>query len=952
MGPRIDDELVGRAREGEQLTAALAASRVRPGGILVMEGEPGIGKSRLLLELTRLANQDWVVLTARASEFERDLPYALWSGAVDGYVRELGERRVRLLGIADLPALAMVAPTLEGQGPGSPVADRHRTHRALRDLLERLAAARPLLVCLDDVHWADLASVEMLAALVHRPPAAEVLIAVTVREAQLPSSLARALAAAMVEDRVTRVEVGPLTEVESEQLVGIDVAAIYPLSGGNPFYVQQLARVFPGPATDSVPLPKLVPPAVAASLASELAELSASTRLLIEAAAVVGDPFEPDLAAEVAEIEEASALPALDDLLARTLVRPADVPRRFAFRHPLVRHAVYETSAGGWRLGAHARAAEALERRGAGVVARAHHVEHAAHAHDETAIRVLTQAAQELHAPAPASAARFYRAALRLVPDTVENRARRALLEVALAEDLQAAGDASRAREGLLSALGSADGPERLALTVRVASAELWLGRYEQARRHLHVALGELPAEPSADRVRLRMLLGLTELFDCDLVAARGQAREARADTRALGDQVNEGSALAMEAVALVCGGAGEAARGEVEMAAAALGRLTDSQQATRLPALWMVGRARRVLGDFEAAVEILGHGSQLAGRTGRETALFLLATESVPALIELGRLDEAMVAAERGLELARLAGAPQLVWAHCALVSAQLAAGDVRAALAQIKEAAGSERRPDFAARGQPGWCLGAALTAAGNPEQGAGMMLGALGGPDLTLALPVERPTAAADLVDALLACDRLDDAAQVLATGEAAAASAGTDWAAIVTSRARAAVLLAQGQAPAAAAAAGEAVRLGRERAPLTAARAGVLHGRALAATGDRPSAIAALIAAESALDRFGAVRWRDEAVRELRHLGHRVRRAARDATSGALGPLTAREREIAGLVAAGRTNREVAEQLVLSAKTIEAHLRNIFAKLGVRSRVELTREVQRDAGSISG
>jgi DNA-binding NarL/FixJ family response regulator len=79
-----------------------------------------------------------------------------------------------------------------------------------------------------------------------------------------------------------------------------------------------------------------------------------------------------------------------------------------------------------------------------------------------------------------------------------------------------------------------------------------------------------------------------------------------------------------------------------------------------------------------------------------------------------------------------------------------------------------------------------------------------------------------------------------------------------------------------------------------------------------------------------------------VRELRGLGRRVRRRA-TAAGAPPGPLTAREREIAGLVAAGRTNREVAEQLVLSAKTVEAHLRNIYAKLGIRSRVELAREV---------
>ena len=96
-----------------------------------------------------------------------------------------------------------------------------------------------------------------------------------------------------------------------------------------------------------------------------------------------------------------------------------------------------------------------------------------------------------------------------------------------------------------------------------------------------------------------------------------------------------------------------------------------------------------------------------------------------------------------------------------------------------------------------------------------------------------------------------------------------------------------------------------------------------------------------AAEAAFDGCGALRRRDEAVRELRRLGRRVQRAARDKTDDGL---TAREREIAGLVAGGRTNREIAEQLVLSTRTIEAHLRNIYAKLGVRSRVELATELK--------
>jgi DNA-binding CsgD family transcriptional regulator len=138
-----------------------------------------------------------------------------------------------------------------------------------------------------------------------------------------------------------------------------------------------------------------------------------------------------------------------------------------------------------------------------------------------------------------------------------------------------------------------------------------------------------------------------------------------------------------------------------------------------------------------------------------------------------------------------------------------------------------------------------------------------------------------------------------------------------------------------------------RAGRAPPPATTAappwpRAQLAEGRALAAAGERAGAIEALVAAESAFDGFGAVRRRDEAARELRALGHRVVRPARGADDD---PLTAREREIADLVAAGRTNREAAEQLVLSTRTIEAHLRNIYAKLDVRSRVELARALER-------
>ena len=931
--------LVGRAAERDALDAALARLRAGTGGVVVVEGEPGIGKSRLLAELAARAEAAGCrVASGWASELETDLPYAVLADALDPLLQALGERAVGRLGLADPAALAAVLPTLGDPAPP----DRHRLHRALRDLLERAAATRPLVLCLDDVQWADPGSLDALAALARRPPAGAVLLALAVREGALPGALAASLAAAMREDRVTRLALLPLAEDEAAALVGGDVTGLYAVSGGNPFYLEQLARS--GGAAPSAggegdpPAPGAIPPAVALALAAELAGVPPAAHRLLDAAAVTGDPFEPGLAADVAELPEAAALEALDELLARTLVRPAGAARRFAFRHPVVRHAVYDAIPAGRRLAAHARAAAALERRGAGIVARAHHLEHAAVPGDAAATDLLAAAAAELQGPAPASSARFHAAALRILP---EDSGRRTTLEVALAEAQSAAGDPAAARETLLAALARAPAPERRALTVRVANVESWLGRDEDVRRRLYLALGDLAAEPSGDRIRLQFALGLNALLACDFADSRARAADALADTRALGDPVLEASALALGALAAAADPAGAATVAAVDAAAAALERLDDAQLATRLPALWMLACAEGMLGRFDAALRALERAAAAAEASGRESVLLLVSAEAMRPLRELGRVPDAVASGEQAADRARLSGNPQLLlWAQSALAGARLAAGDVPGALREAEDAAeGADPHAGFHRAGQPGWCLGTALTAAGNAGRAVPLMRDAFG-PGLAGVVPALRPAAAADLIEAQLAAGDVAGARETLGSARAAARRAATPWAAAVAGSAAAAVLLAEGRADEAAAEAGAAGQVATG-APLLASRARLLEGRALAAAGDRPAALEALAGAESALGAAGARRRHAEATRELRRLGRRVRRPAEDAAPDALGPLTAREREIAGLVAAGHTNREVAEQLVLSPKTIEAHLRNIYAKLGVRSRVELAR-----------
>ena len=187
----------------------------------------------------------------------------------------------------------------------------------------------------------------------------------------MPERLSAALERATRADQITRIELGALSVEEARELLGdagerVDADVLYAESGGNPFYLEQLARA--GGATavhDEVSLAGIgVPARVAAALAEELALLSDTQRLVLEGAAVAGDPFEPELAAAAAALTEPTVMEALDELLRVDLLRTTDVPRRFRFRHPLVRRAVYEAAAPGWRLGAHER--ERRRARGAG----------------------------------------------------------------------------------------------------------------------------------------------------------------------------------------------------------------------------------------------------------------------------------------------------------------------------------------------------------------------------------------------------------------------------------------------------------------------------------------------------------------------------------------------------------------------------------------------------------
>src|SRR6201999_2504288 len=231
--------------------------------------------------------------------------------------------------------------------------ERHRTPRAVRTLLEGLALRRPMVLALDDLHWADDASLELVAHLLRRPPRAPLLLALAFRPAPVRPLLAGAGATAERDGTVTEHALDPLSRADAETLLGDEVPgpvrdAIYAEGGGNPFFLEQLAREHAAGRGERAAAPGAqapgVPRAVARALDLEIAALSASGRLLAQGAAVAGDPVDLDLAAEAAGLVDAATLEALDELLAGALLAGTDVPRRYRFRHPLVRNAIYDST--------------------------------------------------------------------------------------------------------------------------------------------------------------------------------------------------------------------------------------------------------------------------------------------------------------------------------------------------------------------------------------------------------------------------------------------------------------------------------------------------------------------------------------------------------------------------------------------------------------------------------
>ena len=888
----------------------------------------------------------------RAAEFEQQLPFGAVVDALDDLVEALLPGLAEQLGAGTSALLAAVLPSVRavspgqaresGSGPGSDLTSRLRVYRAMRRLVEYLAAGAGLVLVLDDVHWADSASVELLDHLVRHPPRGRVLVAVAYRPAQASARLAALLGSAGAHGR--EVPVGPLTFAEAQELLGPAMSrprcqALHEASGGNPFYLEALARM-----DQEAPLAagsgdgSELPPAVRTALRLELDGLSPASLRVAQAAAVAADEFEPSLAAVAAEVDEDEALAALNDMAARDIVRGAP-GGRLRFRHPLVRGAAYDSAAAGWRLGAHARIAAHLAKVGAPAALRAHHLERSAPFGDQAAIDTLVEAARDAAAQAPATAAHWLEAALRIMPVHAADPDRQLELLLKVARLRAVSGQLVEGREAAREALRRLPPGDhaRRALAARFcALMERQLDRPHEARAVLLSELHRIPDPQSATAVPLRTRLVAESLHRGDIRAAQAVLDLIPERADALPSPVAVAIAALRPLPAFALGRIADAAR-FIENASQLVSAAPDDEIADWLDAIawlcWtetMMGRHASALAHFDRAVA-------LARSSGQGYIISNLLAGQAQVQTMLGRLEEASSAAEEAAEVARMLGSGhQLVFALAQQCLAESWSGQDRAAVRLGEEAVRTGNGNGEWSGAQAQYALAIALINAGRRDTGRDAMAQACGGPGRPM-LDRRSLLSACEVMASLEADSGNPEQASRWADRAAKVAYPGQE----ATARLARAHALHGSEPGAAAAAAAEAAQLFDSAGLLIdAGRARLSAGVACAAAGNSSQARAELAAAARTFAACGARSLHAATARQQRRLGVHVPALGRGA--GAHG-LTPRELDVVGLVREGYTNQQIADTLFVTIRTVETHVSHIMVKLGVTTRTAILKAI---------
>ncbi|WP_432199068.1 ATP-binding protein [Streptomyces sp. bgisy027] len=874
------DVLIGRQDEIRRLDALLQATREGRGGALVLRGEPGIGKSALLRRLNEAAT-GFLVMQASGAEFEMELPFAALHqllAPVTGQLTALPAPHRKALEIAF------------GLDTGAP--DPFLVGVASLGLLAETVRERPLLCVVDDAQWLDQASAKALAFLARRISAESIALVFAAREpsrlpelGELPSQMlqglgepeARALLAAAVH--------APLDERVRDRILAE--------ARGNPLALVELPRTagLAGMA-GGFAQPDSVPGVIEQSFRSRLELLPPAARLLVTVAAAdpLGDPGLLWRAAELLGIDADAAAQS---------VPLVELGTRIRFSHPLARSAAYRAAAPEERRRAHEALAAATDP----VVdpdRRAWHRAQASAGPDEKVAAELEASAtraQERGGVAAAAAFLERSAALTISP------AQRADRVLAAVQAKLSVGDFDTAAD-LLTTLRT-DDPSQAART------DLLRGRLSFVRRrgdegpteHLLRAAARLTAADPAwstdcylDAMEMGLLLGG---LDHVVEAARNNlpstepASGAAAVLAGLISLVSDGHEAAGEILRPVVGDA-------------------DHVVWTRRPSLGFMVATE--LWNFDSLHGIATRAVAAGRESGSFHALPIGLAMQATAAAHTGDFGTAMELISEEEAIADATGAAPLVYPRLHLAAMRGRRKDAVALFASVDHRMSLSVQWATAVLNNGLADYPAALKAARQAvEYGAVGMAG--------LALP--------ELVEAAMRCGETEVAATALSSLQERTQAGREAWGLGVEAYARALVTENESSYQ-------EAIDLLDDSALVVyRARAHLLYGEWLRRQGRRRDARSALRLAHEPLSDLGAEAFAERAAGELRATGEQ----ARSRTSKASDQLTMQEVHIARLVADGATSKEVAAKLFLSPRTVDAHLRNIFRKLGLTSRRQL-------------
>ena len=901
---------LGRAGERDVLDRLLETVRGGQSAVLVIRGEAGIGKTALVRYAAREA-AGFRVAQIAGVEAEMELPFA-------GLHRLCSPMLSRLDALPDPQqnALRVAFGISSGDAP-----DRFLAALAALTLLAEVAEERPLLCLVDDAHWLDGTTLQVLGFIARRLLAESVALVFTVREpsderelADLPElSLgglqdddARALLAAVIPGALDdRVRDRLVAETRGNPL------AIVELSRGRP--AGELAGGFVLPGTGTLPS------RIEDHYRKRIATLPEATQRLIVLAAAdpVGDATLLWRAAATLGIERQAAEPAAGEEL-------LEIGAQVRFRHPLVRSAAYRAASLTDRRAVHGALAAATDRE-TDPDRRAWHRAHAAVAPEEEVARELIDSASRAQRRGGiAAAAAFLERAVTFTPDPRE-RASRALTaaEVKLeAGDLSAAGSLLAAADaGPLDELGQARAQRvhaQIAFDARRGSdAPPLLLRTAQRLEPLDAEL--------ARETHLKALVAV-------IYAARLATDPAPADVARAALSAPLGSEPLPAKQLLLLGLATRVTDGY----AAAAPRLTAALRAHRAEGRhadwsWVAySLAAMELWDDDAWLEFASSEVDVARATGALILLPFALDYLATFHVEAGNLSLASALVEEAQSLDLGVRAETLPYVPLRLAAWR---GNVSAALSLVEVMISGART-----RGE-----GCALTVA---EYTTAILYNGLG--EYELAFEAAKKAAAADeiatsswalpeLIEAAARTGREEIARESLDQLRRRTSASGTTWA--KGTEARASALLAEGEsAERLHRAAIEA--LGQSRVPAHLARARLGYGEWLRRENRRVDAREQLHQAYDALAAMGASGFADRARRELLATGEKVRKRRDDTRD----ELTPQEQQIARLARDGRTNPEIGAELYISPRTVEWHLGQVYAKLGITSRKELRGALQ--------